>query len=51
MNSSHTALLSIALSTRPDLLLTATEDFLHQSYRSEAYPKSMALVTKLRAAV
>ena len=50
LNSSHTALLSIALSTRPDLLLTATEDFLHQSYRAEAYPKSMALVVKLRAA-
>src|ERR1019366_3546914 len=50
LNSSHTALLSIALSTRPDLLLTATEDFLHQSYRAEAYPKSMALVLKLRAA-
>ena len=50
LNSSHTALLSIALSTRPDLLLTATEDFLHQSYRAEVYPKSMALVVKLRAA-
>ena len=50
LNSSHTALLSIALSTRPDLLLTATEDFLHQNYRAEAYPKSMALVLKLRAA-
>ncbi len=50
LNSSHTAMLSIALSTRPDLLLTATEDFLHQSYRAEAYPKSMALVVKLRAA-
>jgi homoserine kinase len=49
LNSSHTALLSVALSTRPDLLLTATEDFLHQSYRSEAYPKSMTLVADLRA--
>lgn len=49
LNSSHTALLSIALSTRPDLLLTATEDFLHQSYRREAYPKSMALVEELRS--
>jgi len=48
-NSSRTALLSIALATRPDLLLTATEDFLHQSYRREAYPKSMALVEELRA--
>jgi len=50
INSSHAALLSVALSTRPDLLLTATEDFLHQSYRREAYPKSMALVEKLRTA-
>ena len=49
LNSSHTALLSVALSTRPDLLLTATEDFLHQSYRAEAYPKSMALVDQLRS--
>ena len=50
LNSSHAALLSIALSSRPDLLLTATEDFLHQRYRAEAYPKSMALVQRLREA-
>lgn len=50
VNSAHTALLSVALSTRPDLLLTATEDFLHQNYRASAFPKSMALVAKLRAA-
>lgn len=50
MNASHAALLSIALSTRPELLFTATEDFLHQGYRREAYPKSMALVDKLRGA-
>jgi homoserine kinase len=50
INSSHAALLSVALSTRPDLLLTATEDYLHQSYRREAYSKSMALVEKLRTA-
>jgi len=50
LNSSHAALLSVALSSRPDLLLTATEDFLHQNFRREAYPKSMALVEKLRAA-
>jgi len=49
LNSSHAALLSVALSSRPDLLLTATEDFLHQNFRREAYPKSMALVEKLRA--
>ena len=50
LNSSHAALLSIALTSRPDLLLTATEDFLHQRYRVDAYPKSMLLVDKLRAA-
>ncbi len=50
LNSSHAALLTVAISARPDLLLTATEDFLHQRYRSEAYPKSMALVDKLRGA-
>ena len=48
MNSSHAALLSVALSTRPELLFTATEDFLHQSYRTAGFPKSMELVTKLR---
>ena len=48
LNSSHAALLSIALSSRPDLLLTATEDFLHQSYRAVAYSNSMQLVEKLR---
>jgi homoserine kinase len=42
--------MSHALTTRPDLLLTATEDFLHQSYRAEAMPDSFALVQKLRAA-
>ena len=49
LNSSHTALLTVALSTRPDLLLTATEDFMHQSYRAAAYPKSMALMKELRS--
>jgi len=50
LNSARTALLSIALASRPDLLLTATEDYLHQSYRERAYPKSMSLVEKLRTA-
>ena len=49
-NSIHSALLTQALTTRPDLLLTATEDFLHQSYREAAMPKSFALMQKLRAA-
>jgi len=48
LNSTHTALLVHALSTRPDLLLTATEDFLHQKYRRDVMPQSFALVSKLR---
>jgi homoserine kinase len=50
LNSSRSALLVHAIQSRPDLLLEATEDLLHQNYRAEAMPKSMALVTKLRAA-
>lgn len=50
MNSARAALLVQALTIRPDLLLTATEDFLHQSYRQDAMPASYALMVKLRAA-
>jgi homoserine kinase len=50
LNASHAALLTVALSSRPELLLTATEDLIHQRYRSSAYPKSMALVEELRRA-
>jgi len=49
-NTAHVALLVHALSHRPDLLFTATEDHLHQDYRAEAMPKSSALLKKLRAA-
>lgn len=49
LNSTHAALLVHALSTRPDLLFTATEDFLHQKYRQEVMPRSFALVSKLRS--
>jgi homoserine kinase len=49
-NSTNSALLSHALTSRPDLLFTATEDFLHQSYRAEAMPESYALMQKLRGA-
>ena len=49
-NSINTAVLVQALQHRPDLLLAATEDYLHQSYRSEAMPQSFALMTKLRKA-
>ena len=37
-----------ALGGRPDLLLRATEDFLHQTHRGPAMPESLALVTALR---
>jgi len=49
-NSSNVAVLVQALQNRPDLLLGATEDYLHQSYRKEAMPNSFALMTKLRKA-
>jgi len=49
-NSAHTALLVHALQHRPDLLHTATEDFLHQSYRADAMPASFTLLMKLRKA-
>ena len=38
-----------ALAGAPGQLLRATEDFLHQSYRSPAMPDSLALITRLRA--
>ena len=37
-----------ALTTRPDLLLAATEDRLHQGYREGAWPATMRLVRALR---
>jgi homoserine kinase len=49
-NSINTAVLVQALQGRPDLLLSATEDYLHQSYRQEAMPQSFALMTKFRKA-
>ena len=49
-NSANSALLTYALEHRPDLLLEATKDYLHQSYRREAMPKSLDLVDKIRGA-
>lgn len=43
------ALLVAALARRPDLLLPATRDWLHQPYRREVMPDSLALVDALRA--
>ena len=47
-NVGKAALLVAAVTGRPDLLLTATEDRLHQEYREPAMPESLALVHKLR---
>lgn len=49
-NSACAALLPVALTCSPELLLVATEDRLHQSYRSGAMPGTSALVGTLRAA-
>lgn len=48
-NSGRAALLVGALSSNPELLLTATRDLLHQDARATAMPESHALVTALRA--
>jgi len=48
-SAGRAALLTAALCGRPDLLLAATEDQLHQKYRTAAMPRSAALVDKLRA--
>ena len=47
-NAGRTALLVEALGRRPDLLLAATEDRLHQQYRAEAMPRTATLVAALR---
>jgi homoserine kinase len=49
-NSARAALLVVGLTSRPDLLLPATEDFLHQRYRAAAMPRTAALVAALREA-
>ena len=48
-NSARTALLALGLTRSPELLLDATEDRLHQSYRASAMPRSASLVQGLRA--
>lgn len=48
-NGGRTALLPLALTTSPGLLLAATRDLLHQSYRAPAMPGTAALVEALRA--
>ena len=48
-NVGRAALFVEAVTRRPELLFPATEDRLHQDYRSPAMPHSIALVGKLRA--
>jgi len=48
-NAGRAALLVAALGSRPDLLLPATEDLLHQPYRAPAMPRTAALVEELRS--
>lgn len=48
-SAGRAALLVHALTRRPDLLLDATEDRLHQDYRASAMPGTARLVADLRA--
>jgi homoserine kinase len=49
-NVSRSTLLIAALIQSPELLSTATEDRLHQSYRASAMPETDRMITLLRAA-
>lgn len=49
-NAGRAALLVHALTSAPELLLPATEDRLHQSYRAATMPDSAVLIERLRAA-
>jgi homoserine kinase len=48
-NSARAGLLVEAVTHRPDLLLAATREWLHQEQRRPAFPDSMALLDALRA--
>lgn len=48
-NSARAALLPLAMTRTPSLLLDATEDRLHQGYRASAMPRTASLVAALRA--
>ncbi len=48
-NVSRSALLIAALTQSPELLLSATEDRLHQDYRAAAMPETDALIRLMRA--
>jgi homoserine kinase len=48
-NAGRSALLPLALTSEPALLLEATADLLHQQYRAPGQPRTAALVEALRA--
>jgi homoserine kinase len=48
-NAARAAMLVEAITHRPELLMEATVDALHQPYRAPAMPRSMALVDQLRS--
>jgi homoserine kinase len=47
-NVSRSALLVAALTQSPELMMSATEDRLHQNYRSSAMPETSKLISSLR---
>ena len=47
-NTSRSALMVVALTTRPDLLMEATEDLLHQPQRAAAMPRTAHWMNRLR---
>jgi homoserine kinase len=49
-NAARGALLLAALTSDPSVLFDATEDYLHQRYRSEAMPATADLLARLRRA-
>ena len=49
-NTGRGALLTLALTQRPDLLFAATEDRLHQPFRADVLASSTEVLTALRAA-
>ena len=48
-NSARSALLTLALTSQPELLFDATADRLHQEQRRSGYPAAMELVDTLRS--
>jgi homoserine kinase len=48
-NASRAALLAPAMTTNPEMLLAATEDWLHQQYRAPSMPETLEHVDALRA--